>query len=72
MSARGHESLLISTGKDASGEVLIAVQDSGPRLNPESVDRLFDALYTTKSGGMGMGLSICPSIVKNHGGRIWT
>jgi signal transduction histidine kinase len=63
--------LLISTGKDASGGVLVTVRDSGPGLNPESVARLFDAFYTTKPGGMGMGLSICRSIVEAHGGRIW-
>jgi NO-binding membrane sensor protein with MHYT domain len=63
--------LLIRTGKDASARVLVAVQDSGPGLNPESFERLFDSFYTTKPGGMGMGLSICRSIVEAHGGRIW-
>jgi PAS domain S-box-containing protein len=63
--------LLISSRKDASSGVLVAVQDSGPGLNPKSFDRLFDAFYTTKPGGMGMGLSICRSIVEAHGGRIW-
>jgi signal transduction histidine kinase len=63
--------LLINTGKDGSGGLLVAVQDSGPGLNPESFDRLFDAFYTTKPDGMGMGLSICRSIVEAHGGRIW-
>ena len=48
-----------------------AIQDSGPGLKPESLDRLFDAFYTTKPGGMGMGLSICRSIIKAHGGRMW-
>jgi len=63
--------LLIGTRKDASGRVLVAIQDSGPRLNPENFERLFDSFYTTKPGGMGMGLSICRSIVEAHGGRIW-
>jgi len=63
--------LLIGTGKDASERVLVAVQDSGPGLKPESFERLFDSFYTTKPGGMGMGLSICRSIVEAHGGRIW-
>ena len=47
-----------------------AIQDSGPGLKPESLDRLFDAFYTTKPGGVGMGLSICRSIIKSHG-RMW-
>src|SRR6201997_4548792 len=67
----GSRELLIGTGKDASSGVLVAVQDSGPGLNPESFDHLFDPFYTTKPGGMGMGLSICRSIVEAHGGRVW-
>jgi C4-dicarboxylate-specific signal transduction histidine kinase len=67
----GARELVIGTGKDGSSGVLVAVQDSGPGLNPESLGRLFDAFYTTKPGGMGMGLSICRSIVEAHGGRIW-
>src|SRR5882724_10579337 len=63
--------LLISTGQDASGAVLVTVQDSGPGLSQESFDRLFDAFYTTKVSGMGLGLSICRSIVEAHGGQIW-
>lgn len=69
--SEGSRGLLIGTGKDASGGVLVAVQDSGPGLNPESFDCLFDSFYTTKPGGMGMGLSICRSIVEAHEGRIW-
>jgi C4-dicarboxylate-specific signal transduction histidine kinase len=69
--SEGSRELLIGTRKDGSSGVLVAVQDSGPGLNPKSFDRLFDAFYTTKPGGMGMGLSICRSIVEAHGGRIW-
>ena len=67
----GARELRIGTGPDAAGGVLVTVQDSGPGLPPESVDRLFDAFYTTKPDGMGMGLSICRSIVEAHGGQIW-
>ena len=67
----GSRRLLIGTGKDESDRVLVAVQDSGPGLKPESLDHLFDAFYTTKPGGMGMGLQICRSIVEAHGGAIW-
>jgi signal transduction histidine kinase len=51
--------------------VLVTVQDSGPGFSPESFDCLFEPFYTTKAEGMGMGLSICRSIVNAHGGRIW-
>jgi PAS domain S-box-containing protein len=63
--------LLISTTNDVdSGGVLVAVSDSGPGLPPTSLARIFEAFYTTKSDGLGMGLSICRSIVEAHGGRL--
>jgi signal transduction histidine kinase len=69
--SQGSRELLIGTSTDASGAVRITVQDSGPGLNPETFDHLFDPFYTTKANGMGMGLSICRSIVEAHDGRIW-
>jgi signal transduction histidine kinase len=51
--------------------VRIVVRDWGPGLKPESLDRLFEAFYTTKPDGMGMGLPICRSIIEAHGGRVW-
>jgi signal transduction histidine kinase len=52
-------------------EVLVAVEDSGIGIASENVDRLFNSFYTTKPGGMGMGLSICRSIIDAHGGKLW-
>ena len=70
VSERSRE-LLIGSAKNASNGVLVTVRDSGPGLNPESFNHLFDAFYTTKPGGMGMGLSICRSIIEAHGGQVW-
>ncbi|MFL9913518.1 trifunctional serine/threonine-protein kinase/ATP-binding protein/sensor histidine kinase [Paraburkholderia sp. RL17-337-BIB-A] len=63
--------LLIESHRDGDGQVVVAVQDSGPGVDPESADRLFDAFFTTKAEGMGMGLSICRSIIEAHGGQVW-
>jgi C4-dicarboxylate-specific signal transduction histidine kinase len=70
-SSEGARDLLISTRKADTGGVLVAVMDSGPGLASASPEGLFDAFYTTKPGGLGMGLSICRSIIDAHGGRLW-
>jgi signal transduction histidine kinase len=67
----GKRLLLIGTARDEAGGVRVAVQDSGIGLKPDSAERLFRAFYTTKPDGMGMGLSICSSIIQAHGGRVW-
>jgi signal transduction histidine kinase len=66
----GVRELRISTVKFGSEVVLVAVRVSGPGLAPASLERLFEAFYTTKPGGLGMGLSICRSIIEAHGGRL--
>jgi len=66
----GARELLISTEQDHNG-VLVAVRDSGPGIDAGHLECVFDPFYTTKSKGMGMGLSICRSIIKTHGGRLW-
>jgi PAS domain S-box-containing protein len=67
----GSRELLISSRKTEPSSVLLAVRDSGPGLDPATLERLFDAFYTTKPGGLGLGLSICRSIIEAHGGRLW-
>ena len=67
----GPRELLISTESIGSEGVRVGVRDTGPGLSPDSLPRLFEPFYTTRVGGMGMGLVICRSIIEAHGGRLW-
>jgi PAS domain S-box-containing protein len=67
----GGRELQIVTEKDQEDHISITVSDSGPLLKTESLDRFFDAFYSTKASGMGIGLSICRSIIEAHEGCIW-
>jgi signal transduction histidine kinase len=66
----GARDLMISSEEARTG-VRVAVRDTGPGIDPAHLERVFEAFYTTKSGGVGMGLAICRSIVAAHGGQIW-
>ena len=61
----------VRTEIDKNGEVLITIADSGPGIEAGKIEKIFNTFFTTKQGGMGMGLSICRSIVESHRGRIW-
>jgi PAS domain S-box-containing protein len=67
----GARELSIRAEQGQRGDILVAVHDSGPGIDPEHLDRVFAPFYTTKTGGIGMGLSICRSIIAAHGGRLW-
>jgi PAS domain S-box-containing protein len=67
----GARELLISTGRSTPNGILVSLRDSGPGFDLNAGDRLFQAFYSTKAEGMGMGLAICRSIVEAHGGRMW-
>jgi len=69
--SEGSRELMVTTGKSESDDVLVAVRDSGPGLAPAALEHLFTAFYTTKPNGLGLGLSICRSIIEAHGGRLW-
>ena len=67
----GPRALWVSSELVAATDVLIAVRDSGPGFEPPHLDRLFDAFYTTKPHGLGLGLAISRRIIEAHGGRLW-
>ncbi len=63
--------LVVRSELQNSGDVLVSVEDSGIGIDPKDEKRIFDAFFTTKAQGMGMGLSISHSIIEAHGGRLW-
>ena len=66
----GARELLISSEQSQTNGVRVTVRDTGPGIDPQHIERVFEAFYTTKSSGVGMGLSICRSIIEAHGGRL--
>jgi PAS domain S-box-containing protein len=68
---KGPRDLFITTARAEANGVLVSVKDSGPGVAPENLAQLFTPFYTTKPGGLGVGLSICRSIIEAHGGRLW-
>jgi PAS domain S-box-containing protein len=67
----GTRELSIRTEQSQTGSILVAVHDSGPGIDPVNLERVFEPFYTTKTSGIGMGLSICQTIIRGHGGRLW-
>jgi PAS domain S-box-containing protein len=63
--------LIVRTERDQTSRILVAVADAGVGIEPENLERVFVAFYTTKPAGLGMGLAICRSIIEAHGGRLW-
>jgi signal transduction histidine kinase len=63
--------LLIKTEPDEGDQVRVSVQDAGVGFDPQAIKKLFEAFYTTKDGGMGIGLSVSRSIIESHHGRLW-
>jgi signal transduction histidine kinase len=67
----GTRELVVRSERQDPDGILVAVRDRGVGISAEAADRLFDAFYTTKPGGLGMGLSVSRSIIEAHGGRLW-
>jgi C4-dicarboxylate-specific signal transduction histidine kinase len=70
LQAAGTRDLVIDTAKTKSGGVLVTVCDSGPGVEPANLERIFDAFFSTRADGLGIGLSICRAIIQAHGGRL--
>src|SRR5262249_20276694 len=68
----GKRELTVTTARDADGFVVVSVQDTGPGLPAEVQKHLFEPFVTTKDTGLGIGLSICRTIIESHGGRLWS
>ncbi|MFM0203372.1 ATP-binding protein [Paraburkholderia fungorum] len=69
--AASRREMVVTSTSDPEGNVVVSVRDSGPGISEQNLPRLFDAFFTTRSTGMGMGLAICSSIIEAHGGQIW-
>jgi signal transduction histidine kinase len=63
--------LIVRTAKSEPDGVCLTVQESGPGIDPMNLERVFDAFYTTKPDGLGIGLSVCRTIIEAHGGKLW-
>jgi signal transduction histidine kinase len=67
----GSRVLHLKTKLNGARNILVTVRDSGPGIDPNNIERIFDRFFTTKTQGMGMGLAICRSIIEAHNGRLW-
>jgi PAS domain S-box-containing protein len=71
MESVADRTMLVKSEHENSGQVRVTIEDSGTGIEPQQIDKIFGSFFTTKVDGMGMGLSICRSIIETHGGRLW-